>query len=389
MNRNYFIIIIAILVLQLIIMSNKKKSIENMKDCSLNDKTILDNPIFKDLNTISNKNFSQYITDFNNNVIDDKILLNEILDQKQIFNLENILNSYNITNYIFNSIITTNITVQDIKNTILKNIILNHLSCFGDEDPQIFWIKLHLLNKKYNPLNKSLEKDTLIDSFKLFTTNKYKNKKIISFTKHQNNIIKYLFEKHPILKEIPDSFNLILTKKLDIIMLDILNYLVNLDEKGVNYKNINLELKNLYTDLRELSLINQILENNKDYQFGYSDNNKTFILDHQLFLNNHKDMFDDLMGNINSFESLFNQHTISKDIRNIFLLKLKTYLNYNGIKLSLNNDNYTMLNINSINLKYLSYENKFDYNINKEYSTVFFNKNIPNISFRIKKSNLF
>ena len=396
MNKNIFIIIIAILVFQFINLSNKKKSLENMQDCSLNDKTILENPIFKDLEKIKNKNFYKYITDFDNNVIDDKILIFDILEKKQITLLKNIINSYNITNYITNITIHENNTIQDIKNIILKNIILNHLSCFGDQDPELFWIKLHLINKQYKNINTNLHKDTIIESFKLFNNNTYKNKHIISFTKHQNNILLYLFDKHQILKDIPNSINLILNNKLDIMMLDILNYLVNLDEKNVNYKSINMQLKNLYIDLRELTLINQIMINNPDYQFGYSENNKTFILNHKLLLDNHKDLYKSLMLNTKSFELLYDQHTISKsnkNIRNVFLLKLQTYLKYNGIKLSLDSNNYKMLNINSIDLRHVMLDNNFNIENNLEYITSLNNKlnnKLNNdVSFRIKKSNLF
>ena len=93
MNQKLFIIIILSLVTLLIFEHSKVLKIENMDNCSLNDETILQNPIFKNLDEIGDKKLINYLKDFDNNVLDDKHLLGDFLKVENIKILEKILNS--------------------------------------------------------------------------------------------------------------------------------------------------------------------------------------------------------------------------------------------------------------------------------------------------------
>ena len=393
MNNNLFIILVCILVLGLFINSNKIKLIqkmENMKDCSLNDKTILENPIFHDLKQISSHKFNNYITDFNNNVIDNQVIIGDLLDTQNIYKLQYIINSYRVFDPVFNIKLEEDMSIKDIKNIILKTIILNHLKCFGDEDSHLFWTRLHLMNKEYQPFKTDIFNDPIIEMFQ--ESNNYvinDDSNIISFYKHQQNITKVLIDKYPILKKISNDYTLIYQNKLHDIIILILNYIIN--NENLNKEDFT-ELKHLYIDLRELVLINQIMKNNQNYHFGYSNDNKTFILNHKLFIENHKNLYDKLLSNINSFEKLFNKHPIAstnkKNIRNVFLLKLKTYLKYNGIKLE-NNNEFILLDINSINLKHLPINKFNNKELNQEFIDLLSGKHNDNLSFRIKQSEIF
>ena len=393
MNQYIFIILICLLVSCLIINSKKINSIqkmENMIDCSLNDKTITDNPIFDDLKTISGSKFTKYILDYNNNVIDNKIILNELLDDENILKLQTILNSYRVFDPVYNIKLTGNNTIKQIKNIILQTIVLNHLHCFGDNDVYLFWVRLHLINKNYEQFKNEILSDPIIEMFN--TSNNYSltdDKKIISYYKHQQNIIKVLLDKHPIIKTLLKDYSLLYENRLHEIILMMMDYLINTDNKD---KKLHQQLKDLYLDLRELILINQLMRNNPHYHFGYSDNGKTFIFNHKLLVDNHKQLYDTLMSNIDSFEKLFNNHSIAvsnKNIKDIFLIKLKTYLKYNGIKLE-NNNEFILLDINSINLKHLPFNEFIEKNINTEFINLLTqNKNIDNLSFRIKNSDVY
>lgn len=396
MNQNIFTILISFIIISLLYINKRKTRLENMENCSLNEKNILDNPIFQDLKSIGNNKFYNYISDFNNNTLDKKITLGEILGNRTL-PLEKILNSYRVFDPVYNINISTNSLISNVKNEILKTIILNHLKCFNDEDPNLFWIKLHLLNKKLEDFKTNVSKEPLVEMFEDIndkTGYDLNNYKIISFYKHQQNIFLELFEKHPILKEILTDYNLVYNLQLHQIVLLIFDYLMNYDNKK---NNIKPQLKNLYLDLRELLMINQIMSNNPKYQFGFSENGKTFVLNHKIFINDNKLLLEKLMENNNTFEKLFNQHSIAKtnqkNIRKVFLEKLKVYLKYNGIKLE--NDEYLLLNINSVNLEHLEMFYKFPKNINYLYLDLL-NKKINNqtiknnnIPFRLLKSNLF
>lgn len=392
MNNYIFIILITVLIVGLFINSNKIKFIqnmENMKNCALNDKNVLDNPIFKELKTIPSHKFFKYISDFKNNVIDDEIKLKELLDSTQIDKLQNIINSYRVSDPVFNITLSQDDTIKNVKNIILKTIILNHLLCFGDNDPHIFWTKLHLMNKEYTPFNKDIKNNPIIKMFKKSKKSTINdNSKIISFYKHQQNITQVIIKKHPIIKTILKDYSLLYQNKLQDIILLILNKVLNNDDKKQLAK-----FKKLYLDLRELILINQLMKNNPNYHFGYSNNNKTFIFNHKIFIDSHKKIYDKLLTDINTFEELFNKHSISttdkKYIRNIFLLKVKTYLKYNGIKLD-NNDQFILLDINSINLKHLPPNKFYSKEINTEFISIITNKKKDDkYSFRIKQSDIY
>lgn len=394
MNQNLFIILIGILVIGLIWNNSQIKNVENMNNCELNDKTILDNPIFKDIYEIKNKKLINYLIDFNNNVIDLNLQLKDLVNDNEIVYLEKIINSYRAFNPVTNIKITNEINLKIIKNLILKNIILNHLQCFGDSDPELFWIRLHLINKpKLDKSNIQLinKKDPIIEMFNennenFSDINDLDKTKIISFNKHQKHIAHVLIKKHPILKEILNDYSLVFNLELHEIILKILDYLTTTKNKGP-------EIKNLYLDLRELILINQIMTNNPDFKVGLSLDNQTFVLNHKVYDTHLNHLINLLM--IDTFEELFNSHLISngnQNIRKIFLNKLKIYLKYNGIKLD-NDDNYSMLDINSLDLKHLKNNEIISKTVNPEFITFLnmYNKKDftnDNFSFRIKQIKL-
>jgi hypothetical protein len=365
---------------------------ENMKDCSLNDSTITQNPIFEDLKTITGNKFNDFILDYDNNVIDDSVLLNELLDSSNLSKLQIIINSYRVFDPVYNIVISDKMTIKQLKNIILQTIILNHLQCFGDNDVYLFWVRLHLINKEYEDFNQNIPKDPIVEMFDN-ETNNYSltdDNKIISFYKHQQNITKVLLDKHPILKNLLKDYSLLYENRLHEIILSMMDYLINADKLE---KNTHQQLKDLYVDIRELILINQLMRNNPNYQFGYSNDGKTFILNHTVLIKDHKTLYNKLMNNINNFEKLFNNHEIAssnKNIRNIFLIKLKTYLKYNGIKLD-NNDDFILLDINSINLKHLPHNKFIQKNINDEFLNLLSKNNTDKekLSFRIKRSDLY
>lgn len=397
-SKKLYIILITLIIFSIFFLKTKEKFIENMTSCSLDKKNLLENPLFLDLKKIGNNKFYDYIIDFKNNVIDNKILLSDLLNINSIIKLQVLLNSYSAFDPINNLIITGNTTLFEVKNYILKTIILNHLTCFGESDVNLFWIKLHLIDKELKPIDKKLEKDPLVEMFDNsnneidgYDYEQIKNFKIISYNKHLENISQYLIEKHPILKNIINDFNLIYENNLHQIILNLLNYLVNNEIKD---KNIFKEIKNLYIDLRELILINQLMSKNPDYQFGYSENEKIFVLNHKLFLDNFEKMYNKIIQEQNTFDKLFSNYLISKEKKNIskiFLAKLEKYFIYNGIKI-LGKDDYLFLNINSVNLKDLNEPINYQSTINPEYISLLnfhykINDNEKNkeFSFRIKR----
>lgn len=387
MNQKLFIIIILSLVTLLIFEHSKVLKIENMDNCSLNDETILQNPIFKNLDEIGDKKLINYLKDFDNNVLDDKHLLGDFLKVENIKILEKILNSYNASNPVIDLVLSDKSNIKTIKNFILKNIILNHLSCFGEKDPELFWIKLHMLNKNSIKFNLKINSDPLIEMFKeeknLFD---YKNSKVISYNKHMKNIVPELIKNHPILKDILDDFTPLLKLELHQIIINLLDYLTKLEKPS---QKINKQIRNLYVDLRELILINQIMSKNTNLQVGLSLNDKTFILDH-LAYQNHEAEIMDFLSSFNTFEKLIESLDISKErpnIRKIFLNKVRVYLKYNGIKVD--DNEYGMLSINSVNLKNLVPSNlSVSKRVNQEFIEYLKVKNvngsIDKFSFRIR-----
>ena len=133
------------------------------------------------------------------------------------------------------------------------------------------------------------------------------------------------------------------------------------------------------------------MENNPNLQIGLSKNGNTFILDHNIYINNIT-KFKQYINKFDIFSKIFNSHLIIKskqDMRKIFLNKIIIYLKYNGIKID-NEENYHMLNINSINLKNLNLSEKILQTVNTEfidYLKIYdtnINKDKINFSFRIK-----
>lgn len=384
MDKHIFIILIAFLIIQFILNSKKINSIESMKNCSLNDSTILQNPIFTDIKNINNIKLFNHIIDYKNNVIDNNIILSDFIDKELIFKLQNIINSYRIFDPVYDIIIDENTTIMQIKNIIIKNIILNHLHCFGDQDVFLFWVRLQLLNKPYTPFNTEILKDPLIEMFTNDLTYSINNTNIISFYKHQQNIIHVITDKHPIIKNILKDYSLLYQNKLHDIILLIMDFLIK--QNNIE-KNIHQQIKNLYIDIKELILINHLMKNNPKYHFGYSNNNKTFILNHKALIDNHEILYNNFMNKINNFNDLFNKHDIAladKNIRYIFLNKIKTFLTYNGIKLT--NDNFLLLDINTINFKNISTIKFTNKKLNINYIHLLNNVHIDKPSFRIKQS---
>ncbi|ADO67255.1 hypothetical protein crov222 [Cafeteria roenbergensis virus] len=386
MNQTLFIIIILSLISVLLWSHTRIFSVENMNDCSLNDKTILQNPIFKNIKEINNKKLIKYLEDFDNNILDDKHILGDFLQFEDIKKLELLLNSYQAFNPVSDIILTDKTNLKIIKNIILKNIILNHLHCYGDNDPELFWIKLHLLNKTPLEFNLNLKTTPLIEMFNneknLYN---YENTTIISYNKHLKNIAKELISNHPILKDILNDFTPVFEFDLHSIIINLLDYLTKLEKPS---QEINKKIRNLYVDLRELILINQIMYLNPNLQVGLSSNKKTFVLDHN-FYQNHLGEIKENLYSFDTFEKLIESTYISKanqSIRKIFLNKVMVYLKYNGIKVE--NNEYEMLSINSVNLKNMPYPFKLDNKVNSEFIEYLKVKitggNIDKFTFRIK-----
>ena len=66
---------------------------------------------------------------------------------------------------------------------------------------------------------------------------------------------------------------------------------LNLNELSQDKKKqIHSEMSSLYQDLRELVLIDRVMQTRPDKQYGFSDNDKIFRIDYQVLLNN-----DDLL----------------------------------------------------------------------------------------------
>lgn len=383
MNQKIFITIIIILVGFLLWVNYRINNIENMENCSLNDEAILKNPIFKNIQEIGEKKLIKYLEDFDNNVNDNNHLLIDMAKIENIKKLEKILNSYRVYNPITNIILDDKTNIKAVKNFILKNIILNHLQCFGENDPELFWIRLHLLNKSIPDFKINLKTDTIIEMFNNDTNiYSFDNSKIISFNKHQKNIAKKLIKSHPILKDILTDFTPVYELKLHNIIISLLNYLTSLKKPS---QEINKKIRNLYIDLRELILINQIMASNPHLQIGLSNDSETFILDHQVYTK-HSNKFKIFLSTFDTFEKLFSSHKISKSkntIKNIFLNKIRVYLKYNGLKLN-DENNYQMLNINSTNLKNLQFPEKLNIMVNPEFIKFLTNKDKTDFSFRIK-----
>jgi len=353
MNSKLFVILIAFIILLIFKCRNVT---EKMEDCSSRDLTLEKNPIFLDLEDLLKKyNIEIKIDDFSD-IDNDNIELATLTSNKEFYNeLTELLNSYRIYNPIYDIVVNEKYLLSELKNEILKIIILNHLNCYGERDVELFWIRLHLINKNVRFTNK-IETFKAIEPFteKITNNSGIESTNVISYDKHKQNIVINMLNKYPeLISTFVKDYNMNSEMELKKITDKMLQYLMNLNLNELSQdkkKQIHSEMSSLYQDLRELVLIDRVMQTRPDKQYGFSDNDKTFRIDYQVLLNNDDLLEKKLKDKRGDFIELFESLKISKSdkfAKELFFQKLRIYLNYHKIDVP---KEYTMLHLNSIKL---------------------------------------
>lgn len=384
MNSKLFAGIIAFIILLIL---NLEKVRENMEDCSSKELKLEDNPLLIELKNLSKK--YEIIIDytFQNFNQDDKIKLKDKTTHYNFYiDLNRLLNSYRVYNPIYDIVIDSMTSLGDLKNEILKIIILNHLNCYGEKDVELFWIRLHLLDKNIKYDN-NIETFKPIEPFseKIFEDDNLLGTDVISYEKHKQNIVVLMLNKYPdLVSRLIDNYTLDSEEKLRNITDKMLDYLINLDKNNLTSEqktNLQTNISNLYQDLRELVLIDRIMKVRPNNQYSFSDDGKTFKINHKILLENNELLEKKIKNKYNNFVELFESLIISKKepiVRNLFFQKLVVYLKYHNIKID---SEYPLLKINSITLEKLPNLKDNKNEINK------FAENLHDLYFHKVKTN--